>query len=211
MMVGKLHHRTPNLIGQTFGFLTVLSAAHVVKGKRLWTCRCVCGALKNVAGTELRRGATKSCGCQTKGMLSKARTTHGMSKHPAFAVWRSMIDRCKLPTHHAWRNYGGRGITVCKRWQQFETFWADMGGAYQPGLTLDRADNNSGYCKQNCRWVPARVQVMNRRNTVRAVDIPELSERTGILRSTLYYRIAHGWSIEQLTRAPNPRNRYSTS
>jgi len=144
--------------------------------------------------------------------VSKANTKHGMSKHPAFAVWRSMLDRCRLQSHQAYANYGGRGITVCSSWQEsFSNFWADMGGFYQRGLDLDRIDNNGPYSPENCRWVDRRTNTMNKRSSIRVVDVQALSAQTGISRSTLYNRIRQGWSLEELTRAPSPANRCTTS
>jgi len=134
-----------------------------------------------------------------------------MSEHPVYAVWRSMNDRCRLPSHQAWKNYGGRGIFVCAKWQEsFENFWGDMGGSYQSGLELDRRDNDSGYSPENCRWVSRRANTMNRRGTIRTVDVPELARTSGISRSTIYYRLAHGWEVDQLVRPPDSTNRFST-
>jgi hypothetical protein len=124
-----------------------------------------------------------------------------MSKHPAYAVWRSMCDRCRLPSHQAWANYGGRGITVCERWQEaFEHFWEDMGPSYQPGLTLDRIDNEGNYTYENCRWVPYKVQALNRRGNI-GVDLATLSQKTGIARSTLYYRFQRGLPLTAPTKS----------
>lgn len=75
-----------------------------------------------------------------------------------------MITRCTNERNPAYKNYGGRGITVCKRWLKFENFLADM-GLRPRGLTLDRKDNDRGYCKSNCRWTTWSVQQNNRRNT----------------------------------------------
>ena len=115
--------------------------------------------------SEFAKGSTNSCGCSTAQFISKSRTTHGMSRHPVYAVWRSMIDRCKLPTHQAWANYGGRGIAVCGHWKKFENFWADMQAAYRAGLTLERVENDRGYSKANCIWATHAEQANNRRNS----------------------------------------------
>lgn len=216
MMDGKLHHRTPNLTGQTFGMLTALNPEHSDGRKRSWRFQCQCGKQCIKVGAdvtkEVKRGGTPNCGCATARLIGRGNTTHGMSKHPAFAVWRSMNDRCRLPTHQAWHNYGGRGIGVCERWQQsFENFWSDMGPTYIRGLELDRIDNNGNYGPQNCHWVSRRQNIMNKRNTIRDVDVAKLSEQTGISRSTIYYRLAHGWSLDQLKRVPDPANRSTTS
>jgi predicted DNA-binding transcriptional regulator AlpA len=103
-------------------------------------------------------------------------------------------------------------VQVCPAWQvSFENFWKDMGPTYQKGLTLDRIDNDKGYSPENCRWVDWRAQAMNRRNTERRVDVVQLSKETGISRSTLYYRLKHGWPVEKLTLPPNPANTSMTS
>jgi len=215
MTDGYLHHRTPNLTGQTFGMLTALNPEHSDGKKRSWRFLCQCGTQCVKVGAdvrkEIKRGGTPNCGCMTKQLIGKKNTTHGMSSHPAFAVWRSMLDRCRLPSHQAWNNYGGRGISVCEQWQTFENFWSDMGPAYIRGLDLDRIDNDGPYSPENCRWTDRRTNAMNKRSTIREVDIPKLSEETGIARSTIYYRLKHGWGVDQLRRTPSPSNRSTTS
>lgn len=134
--------------------------------------------------------------------------THGMSRHPAYAVWRAMVERCTLPRHPAWINYGGRGIKVCPRWLKFRNFWADMGDQYQPGLTLDRRNNHGGYSKENCRWVTYKVQNQNRRDNV-WVQTPwgkltwsEAARRTGVSRHTIRRRKASGWPESRWLEPP---------
>lgn len=215
MTVGKKHHSFKDLTGQTFGALTA-EAPEFSDGKRWhWRFRCQCGKTTVKLGRDVerlsKRGGTPNCGCMTKALQSRPKT-HGMSKHPAYWVWRSMRDRCRLPSHQAWENYGGRGITVCDRWREsFENFWEDMGPTYQRGLDLNRIDNDGPYSPENCEWTTRRANTMNKRNTVREVDVMALSRKTGISRSTLYYRLRNGCPLDKLTVPPSPANRYSTS
>lgn len=213
---GKTHHKFKNLTGQRFGMLLALEPTKSTGKSWRWSYLCDCGQKVEKLGSdvtkELRRGGTPNCGCATAKLIGQKNSTHGMTKHPAYAVYRSMVGRCSLPTHQAWANYGGRGVTVCDRWAaSFENFWEDMGGSYQRGLDLDRVDNDKGYAPENCRWVDRRTNAMNTRRTIRQVDVPKLSAETGIGRTTLYNRIKAGWSLEKLTLPPDARNRYSTS
>jgi uncharacterized protein (DUF433 family) len=82
-----------------------------------------------------------------------------------FGAWSGAIDRCHNPANAAFKDYGGRGITVCERWRNsFDAFVADM-GARPDGLSLDRIDVNKGYSPDNCRWADKYVQARNKRNT----------------------------------------------
>lgn len=190
---------TKQLYDMKFGRWTVVDFSHRDKrGSAFWLCRCECGKEKRIYGSELIRGRTRSCGCLIADTARENNTKHGMSAHPAYWVWRSMRDRCRLPTHQAWHNYGGRGIRVCKRWDKFQNFWADMGEAYAPGLTLERLDNDGDYCLKNCSWVTMKEQSNNKR-TNRRIETPwgeltvsEASQKSGIGETTLLYRISHG-------------------
>ena len=210
--------------GHKYSFLTVTRRSeHTDRhGRHLWEVRCQCGNTRLMDIRDLMRrekaGLPASCGCQKKKLISAAKTKHGMSKHPAFAVWRSMVARCTNPKHRAWKNYGGRGITVCPAWMEtFEQFWEDMGPTYKPGLELDRKDNDKGYSPENCRWVTRRVNSQNKRGARivelngRRTSLSDLSAQTGIRYTTLIYRIDHGCPSEFLLMRPDVRNRFSTS
>ena len=208
-----------DLTGQTFGYLTVIKRAENTKdGKPKWLCRCVCGRLKKVAGSDLKKKkhSTRSCGCMKGLLIGRATTTHGLSHHPIWAVWHSLRQRCLNPHAQAYKNYGGRGITVCERWREsFQNFLDDMGPSYKHGLQLDRIDNNKGYSPENCHWVTSKENSRNKR-TNRVVPfygktISELSEESGIGVTTLCYRLGHNWPPELLLTKPNVRNVCTTS
>lgn len=207
MRDGRLHWKNRNLAGLTFGALTALHPVGSNGKKMSWAFSCRCGRIVTKTGTdvtkEVKRGGTPNCGCMRKQLIAAKNRTHGMTKHPAYWVWRSMQDRCRLPTHQAYRNYGARGIAVCAAWASFPQFWKDMGPTYLPGLTLEREDNNKGYSPENCLWATRKAQARNRRSSL-AVDIPALSARTGIPRSTLYYRLNNGLSLTSSTAALGP-------
>ena len=210
-----------DLTGRRFGYLTVLNRVeNDAHGKTQWRCLCFCGNETVVAASDLKKSNRdkRSCGCMTWITIRESRKTHGLSHHPAWGVWHSMKQRCLDPNHHAYHNYGGRGITVCERWQEsFENFWEDMGPTWKKGLELDRIDNDKGYGPENCHWVTRKENTRNTRKS-RIVNSPlgritvgELSEKTGIGVTTLLYRLDHNWPTESLCIPPDVRNKSTIS
>lgn len=188
--------RRMDLLGQTFGRLTVVaSAGSNTRGAALWHCRCACGGSTVTATGSLRDGNTTSCGCKGP----ETRRTHAMSKTPEYVAWVQARQRCRNPKWPAFHRYGGRGITVCERWRDsFEAFFADMGPRPSPAHSLDRIDNDGHYEPGNCRWSTVRAQNFNRgTNRIIEHDGERLplglwAERAGINKSTLYYRLRRG-------------------
>lgn len=212
-----MHHRAKDITGLRSGCLEAVKYVGSDGKKSLWEIRCDCGAVKVMPATEIIKGNQTSCGCRRYITISEKQTKHGMSRHPAYAVWRSMVDRCRLPTHQAWARYGARGITVCDEWQSFEKFWQDMGSSYVPGLTLERRDNMGGYSAENCVWDTHKAQAGNTRKT-RIINTPwgrmnttEAARRAGIGATTLLFRIQRGWPEERWFIRPAARKRRSTS
>lgn len=160
--------RRPDLSGSKFGRLTV-SGVGPMKGKRQsWLCVCDCGQASTATTSDLRYGSVQSCGCLLKGPTA-ANTKHyhqprevGPSR--TYNSWRGMIERCSNEDHISYENYGGRGISVCKEWKEFDKFIADM-GERPVGMTIDRIDTDGNYEPTNCKWSNNIEQRHNRRDS----------------------------------------------
>src|SRR5579859_4208619 len=151
-----------DLSGKKFGRWTVISRL----AGSTWNCRCDCGTKKSVYGSSLTLGKSISCGC----FKDEFHTIHGMEGTSIYNVWAGMKYRCQNPNAAAFKNYGGRGIKVCRRWEKFENFFADMGDK-PDGMQLERIDNDGDYEPGNCCWATRREQAYNRRSTVRVDNV----------------------------------------
>lgn len=153
--------RVKNIIGEKFGRLTVIAFSHSAKGKQTsWTCSCSCGNTTIVRTGSLRSGGTKSCGC---GHYKHGHATTECSS-VEYGCWSAMKQRCYNKKAPVFKNYGGRGITVCKEWlDSFEAFYKHVGPKPSPELSLDRIDNDGNYEPGNCRWATRSQQQGNKR------------------------------------------------
>ena len=146
--------------------------------------------------------------------LKNRRVRHGMWKSAEYGVWANLKWRCLNPDRDP--DYGGRGITVCERWQVFENFLADTGPRPSPKHSIDRIDNNGFYSPENCRWATPKQQCRNTRRTRYltsndgvTLPIRDWEERLGTKEGTLWARLNKGWSDDEILSIPvgSPRTK----
>ncbi len=154
--------KAPNLVNQVFNQLTVVSRNGTVDGRSTWNCLCSCGRIVVVMAKVLLSGNTKSCGCIKSVLLTAKNTTHNKANSGAYISWASMIQRCTNKNNPGYKNYGGRGIIIDPEWFDFENFYLDMGDRPE-GYSIERLDNDEGYNRTNCAWIPKEDQAKNRR------------------------------------------------
>lgn len=165
--------RNADIIGTRYKLLVITGVNGVNRhGDKVVTARCDCG--NNYTGplAPLRRGTTKSCGCLRRNRMKEMsgvnspNYVHGQGHYKnrtkTYNVWGNMMNRCNNENHPRFWDYGGRGITVCGRWKTFLNFLEDMGEKPE-GKSLDRKNNELGYCKENCKWSTPKEQQNNRR------------------------------------------------
>lgn len=224
-----------NMVGEKCGRLTVLEFVGIKESNRcaLWKCRCECGNETIVSGTNLRKGFTRSCGCiadeyrknkpeYVLDAIRKKNSTHGGSHDRLFKIWISMRSRCRDSNHPAYKWYGGKGVRVCKEWDEdyaaFKT-WAYENGyddtAKMHHCSIDRIDPNGNYCPENCRWADIQTQAENKVSIAlyeyngEKHMMAEWAREYGVHPDTLRWRLKKlGWPIEKaLTYKPWECNR----
>jgi hypothetical protein len=203
-----------NMTDRRYGRLVVLYMYRRTSTDTYWWCQCDCGTTKQVGGKHLRSYHTQSCGCLLREMLAVMHYRHGRSLTPEYRLWAGMMGRCLNPQNKSFINYGGRGITVCQRWQHFEYWYADM-GERPAQMTNERRDNDGHYscgtCDEcltngwpsNCYWATQVQQARNKRNnrnfTIngRTQCLVAWAREYGLKREAVSRRLARGKSIEE--------------
>ena len=144
-----------DIVGNRYGKLVVISRAENSKfNQTVWLCKCECGNEKEVVARNLKIGKTRSCGCLAKEKSDRLRSERGEHYGRLYNVWNSMKGRCTRKKFIEYSRYGGRGITLCEEWLDVSNFikWSLVSG-WEPGLQIDRIDNDKGYSPDNCRFV----------------------------------------------------------
>ena len=202
----KTSHGCIDMTGRTVGRLTVMGRApHQMRFGKLawWECRCTCGRRVLINGHHLRTGNTRSCGC-LKNDIHRARLRkHGRCNTREYTSWSAAKTRCYNRKQPSYAHYGGRGITMCRRWRlSFVLFLRDMGPC-PPGYSLDRIDVHGGYTPRNCRWA-SLIEQQNNTTANRLVEhrgetysVSEWERRLGFTTGTLKRRLLIGWPVER--------------
>ncbi len=201
---------------------------HVDGGRNKYRCKaeCGCGDVSEYNTSNVKRGNTTRCkSCASKSRGGK-RKTHGCSmsfkdrdpeRHSMYCVWQAMKSRCNNVNHKSYKDYGGRGVSVCDAWlYSFETFLEDMGVKPTSRHQIDRIDNNKGYSPSNCRWATITENARNKRDTVMLVidgvkkPMVEWAEQVSTATKTIEARLKRGWAHERAVFGTRHGKRYTT-
>jgi len=191
-----------NLLGKSFGKWTVIAQSESRYGGRAyWNCKCECGIEKEVSGQSLIDGRSTQC---TKCSPRDGGLKHGGcsgGKIPEYHIWNSMKNRCHNLNDKGYPNYGGRGITVCKKWiESFEEFYSYIGQQPFPGASIDRIDNNGNYEPGNVRWATRKQQAANTRRQKHGVCVSQWSKEKNLDRFHVAKALKNGLTLEQVEK-----------
>jgi hypothetical protein len=190
--------------GHRFGRLVAVNLVERRSDRNhVWRFACDCGGEKQIKIKQVRSGKTASCGCLQREALVARNKRHGRSGTPTHRTWKDMRARCNNPSNSDYRDYGGRGIRVCDRWDDFSAFLKDM-GERPDGKTLDRVDVDGNYEPGNCRWATPNEQAQNRRNNLivefdgEPKVFSQICREQGVDRTKARYRFDAGYSLDQV-------------
>lgn len=215
-----------DLTGQRFNRLIAIKFAYIKNKHTYWLFKCDCGKEKIIRVDGVKNEEIKSCGCLNKELTAKRIFKHGMTKTRFYSIWQHVKIRCLDKNHKYYKNYGGRGITICERWMKFENFRDDMYQFYldhvkkfgEKNTSINRKDNDGNYELSNCEFATYEIQANNTRGNHlitykgETMTLIQWSRKLNLKKDTLYGRIlTRGFSVEKAFEMPlNPRFRQIT-
>lgn len=168
------------------------------KQRRKAKFKCYCGNEFITMIHSIKSGNTNSCGCY----YDKTHATHGLAKHPLFAVRNAIKQRCLNPKNTRFHDYGGRGIKICDEWlNDFQKFydWSIQNG-YRKGLQLDRINNDGNYEPSNCRFVTQTINIRNRRiSKLSQIDVIEIRNAKLLIPNLTHKELATAYFVSPTT------------
>lgn len=207
-----------DVVGLRFGNLEVIKYHDTINHRKYYECKCDCGNVAIVAGSFLRNGTTNSCGCLRGKKIRNIdvrqeaiEEPYGKSRTTLYGMWTGMKGRCLNPNNYSYYKYGGRGISICEEWMDYDIFkeWA-LNNGYGNNLSLDRIDNDGNYEPDNCRWVDMKTQSNNtRRNRIikykgMEKTLAEWSDYFGVTYNLLTVAHAKGKSYKEIMKYYDP-------
>lgn len=194
-------------VGSIYGRLLYLTELPSTGCGRRGSFVCECGNKIEVRLSMVGRGTTRSCGCLQRDRTASANMKHGESVRGArtteYRSWKEMRQRCESSSNHAFKDYGGRGISVCDRWKDYGNFIADMGRKPSPAHSIERVDNEKGYGPNNCKWGTKTEQARNRRSNKmvdfngESMSLAAAVERAGLPYARVSMRLRRGMSDQE--------------
>lgn len=163
------------MIGNRFGFLTVLSEAGTDRYRqKKYLCKCDCGMETLVLSGNLKKGNSTSCGCKRASSCSARMKVlnlrHDMTDTKLWRTWKAVVERTTVVSSNHYKRYGGSGISLHPEWLVFENFAAHVGEPPSADHSIDRINNSLGYFPGNVRWATAKEQAANRKTNIK-VDV----------------------------------------
>lgn len=202
--------RETAFIGARFERLTVSGERYGHYRHPLVEVVCDCGVTKSVQVDHLVKGNIRSCGCLLLDVLHAKKRPY--TDWPEYGIWEGMRSRCRDSSNKRYARYGGRGIRVCQRWDEFESFIADVGRRPSPEHSIERRDNDGDYEPGNCRWA-TRVEQARNKSSNNVVNL--LGERMCfreavakygcVSESAVRYRLRRGWDTATAILTPDTR------
>jgi len=196
-----------NIAGNKYNRLKLIK--HVSSNPIKYECLCECGNTKILAVEPIKYGRVKSCGCLNKEKLKTTNLIHGESHSPTYNTWKNIRARCNNKRNTQYKDYGGRGIKVCKEWGTFNNFLHDMGKKPGPKFQIERLNNSLGYNKTNCVWATIHTQQRNKRSNHnityqnKTQCLTDWATELGLSTAVLYARINRlKWSIDKSFNTP---------